>query len=50
MGIRKTNVSESLWTCRYGLGGIETGVSFWLRDESGGCPISGQAVSGMEAT
>ena len=30
--------------------GIETGVSFRSRDEPGGCPPTGQAVSGMEAT
>ncbi|KZS64455.1 hypothetical protein A4G26_27925 [Mycobacterium kansasii] len=29
---------------------IETGVSVISRDESGGCPLIGQAVSGMEAT
>jgi len=31
-------------------GGIETGVLKGSRDESGGCPLIGQAVSGMEAT
>jgi hypothetical protein len=31
-------------------GGIETGASFWFRDESGGCPAVGQMVSGVEAT
>ena len=29
---------------------IETGVSTESRDESVGCPLTGQAVSGMEAT
>lgn len=29
---------------------IETGVSFRSREEPGGCPPIGQAVSGMEAT
>ena len=29
---------------------IETGASFRSRDEPGGCPPIGQAVSGMEAT
>jgi hypothetical protein len=29
---------------------IETGVSFRSREEPGGCPPTGQAVSGMEAT
>jgi hypothetical protein len=28
---------------------IETGAVKWRRDESGGCPSIGQAVSGMEA-
>jgi hypothetical protein len=31
-------------------GGIETGASFWFRDESGGCPVAGQTVSGVETT
>ena len=31
-------------------GDIETGVSFRSREEPGGCPPIGQAVSGMEAT
>ena len=30
--------------------GIKTGVSGCLRDESGGCPLIGQVVSGMKAT
>ena len=28
--------------------GIKTGVWFELRDEPGGCPLIGQAVSGVE--
>jgi hypothetical protein len=30
-------------------GGIETGENKSLRDEPGGCPLIGQAVSGMKA-
>ncbi len=29
---------------------IETGVSGCPRDKSGGCPLTGQVVSGMKAT
>jgi hypothetical protein len=29
--------------------GIETGAVKWARDEPGGCPSTGQVVSGMEA-
>ncbi len=29
--------------------GIETGLGSRIRDESGGCPCIGQAVSGVEA-
>ena len=29
--------------------GIRTGAVKWFRDEPGGCPCIGQAVSGMEA-
>jgi hypothetical protein len=32
------------------VGDIKTGVTLALRDESGGCPFTGQAVSGMKAT
>ena len=35
---------------KHDTGDIETGVSTRSRDESGGCPLTGQAVSGMEAT
>ena len=50
VGIRKASESESLKTCRNYLDDIETGALLWSRDESGGCPLIGQAVSGMEAT
>jgi hypothetical protein len=37
-------------TCRYLTpGGIKTGGFLCSRDESGGCPLTGQAVPGMEA-
>ena len=43
--------TTSLLTCRYlTSGGIKTGGSCAARDEPGGCPPTGQAVSGMEAT
>jgi hypothetical protein len=32
------------------LGGIKTGMGLWPRDESGGYPLTGQVVPGMEAT
>ena len=49
-GIRKTSASESLLKCRNNLDDIGTGV-FWLsRDEPGGCPLTGQVVSGMKTT
>jgi hypothetical protein len=51
VGTRKANVSESLTTCRDDYPyDIETGVSGCLRDEPGGCPLTGQVVSGMKAT
>lgn len=51
VGTRKANVSESLTTCRDDYQrDIETGVSGCLRDEPGGCPLTGQVVSGMKAT
>jgi hypothetical protein len=49
MGIRKTNASEPLMKCRDLGSDIETGVSMQSRDEPGGCPFTGQAVSGIEA-
>jgi hypothetical protein len=49
MGIRKTNASEPLMRCRDLGNDIETGASMRLRDEPGGSPFTGQAVSGIEA-
>ncbi len=49
MGIRKTNASEPLMRCRDLGNDIRTGVSMRLRDEPGGSPFTGQAVSGIEA-
>ena len=34
-------------TCRHGKGDIKTGCFELAREESGGCPLIGQAVSGM---
>jgi hypothetical protein len=48
MGTRKTNESEPPLKCRDVGNDIETGVSMRSRDESGGCPFIGQAVSGMQ--
>jgi len=51
VGTRKANVSESLTKCRDDYQhDIETGVSGCPRDEPGGCPLTGQVVSGMKAT
>ena len=50
MGIGKASESDSLMTCRNLATGIETGVSMQSRDESGGSPFTGQAVSGIQAT
>jgi hypothetical protein len=50
VGIGKASASEPLLTCRNSVGGIETGEAKSLRDEPGGSPLTGQAVSGMEAT
>jgi hypothetical protein len=50
VGTRKANVSESLMTCRDDYQpDIKTGVSGCSRDEPGGCPLTGQVVSGMKA-
>lgn len=44
-------MSESLRKCRDDYQyDIKTGVSGCLRDEPGGCPLTGQVVSGMKAT
>ena len=48
VGSGKASASEPLLTCRKITGDIETGASNRFRDESGGCPCIGQAVSGME--
>jgi hypothetical protein len=40
-------VTGSLVKCRYALGGIKTGGFELPREESGGCPLTGQVVSGM---
>src|ERR671916_1451845 len=50
VGIGKASESESLMTCRNLEGDIETGVSMRSRDESGGDQLTGQAVSGIQAT
>ena len=42
-------MSEPLMKCRDLGNDIKTGVSMRSRDESGGCPFTGQAVSGMQA-
>jgi hypothetical protein len=44
----KANVSEPLMRCRKRSGDIETGVGILPRDESGGCLLTGQVVSGMK--
>src|ERR1035437_5603530 len=49
VGIRKANASESLMKCRKPICDIETGAYALSRDESGGCPFTGQMVSGMKA-
>jgi hypothetical protein len=49
-GIRKVSESDPLMKRRKIRDGIKTGVYVELRDESGGCPFIGQAVSGVKAT
>jgi hypothetical protein len=46
--ITKASASEPLMKRRNNLGDIETRESFRLWDESGGCLLIGQAVSGVE--
>jgi hypothetical protein len=48
-GIRKASESDPLMKHRKIRDGIETEVCVELRDESGGCPFIGQAVSGVKA-
>ena len=49
MGSGKASVSEPLLTCRNSIDDIETGENKSFREEPGGCPSIGQAVSGMQA-
>jgi hypothetical protein len=49
VGTGKASVSEPLTTCRKLVDDIETGATPESRDEPGGCPPIGQAVSGMKA-
>jgi fatty acid/phospholipid biosynthesis enzyme len=42
-------VSEPPSECRKQIDGVETGGSLVSRDESGGCLLTGQTASGMEA-
>ena len=46
--ITKASASEPLMRRRKRIGDIETGVESLPRDESGGCLLIGQAVSGMD--
>jgi hypothetical protein len=48
-GIRKASESEPLMKRRKIRDGIKTGVCALLRDKPGGCPLVGQAVSGVKA-
>jgi len=48
VGAEKANASEPLLKCRKRSDDIETGVQLLPRDESGGCLLTGQAVSGMK--
>ena len=48
-GIRKASESEPLTKRRKTTDDIKTGVCACLRDEPGGCPLTGQAVSGVKA-
>jgi hypothetical protein len=47
-GIRKASASEPLRKRRKTGDGIKTGVCVEPREESGGCPFIGQAVSGVK--
>jgi hypothetical protein len=49
VGIRKASESEPSDDVSKQSVDIETGATFQLRDEPGGCPLIGQVVSGMEA-
>ena len=48
MWAKKASVSDPLMTCRKLLDDSRTGFASLARDESGGCLLIGQAVSGME--
>ena len=48
-GIRKASESDPLMKRRKIGDGIKTEVCVELREESGGCPFIGQAVSGVKA-
>lgn len=45
----KANESEPQVTCRKAVDDIKSGLGVWFRDESGGCLLIGQMVSGMYA-
>ena len=47
VGIGKASVSEPLMKRRNNQDDIRTGEFKSLRDEPGGCPLVGQAVSGV---
>ena len=49
VGTGKASASEPLMTCRNKQMTSKPGRLNGARDESGGCPSTGQAVSGMEA-
>jgi len=49
VGTGKASVSEPLRKRRNKLDDIETGEIKSLRDEPGGCPLTGQAMSGVKA-
>jgi hypothetical protein len=48
-GTRKASESEPLTKRRKTTDDIKTGVCAFLRDEPGGCPLTGQAMSGVKA-
>jgi hypothetical protein len=48
VGTGKTSASEPLVKRRETKGDIKTGDYRRFRDESGGCPLTGQVVSGVE--
>jgi hypothetical protein len=46
--ITKANASKPLVKCRKSIGDIKTRACDWFWDESGGCLLTGQVVSGMK--